>query len=125
MALEVTIHKEITEYEAKVIAGMTLRQLISLSVAVVVSVSIGVLNYFFLHLSVDDISWVLIGVGIPIFGFGWFKPDGLPFEKYLMMRRRYSAMSAHIPYEVTEKKKEGDVVVEDKKEAKKRRENGN
>lgn len=80
MALEVKVYGEITSYQAKVIMGMTWRQLLCASCALVFG---GGAFAIFYVLGMDDVGqWVASLIALPFGAFGWVRPKGLPFEKY-------------------------------------------
>lgn len=81
--IEIKIPKEITEYKEKFLFGLTIRQFLSALAALAVCVPLFVFgkNY----LGEDVIGWIIILIAVPIFAFGFFKYDGMPFEKFLGM----------------------------------------
>lgn len=81
MAIEIKIPKEINRYEAKFIGPFTLRQTLCL----VTCLPIGVGLYILVkpYVGSDLAGFFVIppaGVG---YLFGWYKPYGMKFEKYL------------------------------------------
>lgn len=124
MAIEVSVRKEIKEYQEKLIFGLSIRQFVCVLVTVVLSVVIGVLNYFFLGFAIDDIGLFIMFLSIPILAFGWYQKDGMHLEEYLRIVKKYRDIAQAYPY--LSKRSEGPVIeAEDKKEAKKRSEAGN
>ncbi|EOH61656.1 MULTISPECIES: PrgI family protein [Enterococcus] len=83
MAIEVKVHKDVREYKERIVAGMSVRQLGFLSVAVLINIVISFVFVRFFGYSMDVISWLMILVSMPIVAFGWLKKEGLPFERYL------------------------------------------
>lgn len=81
MALEVKVFREITDYQAKVIFGLSWRQAGTLLVAI--PVLGGVYAGFFLA-GLQDLGVVVVSVVmVPAAAFGWVRPMGIPFEKYV------------------------------------------
>jgi hypothetical protein len=87
--LQVEIRKDITEYQEKIIAGLSLRQLAYGSAAVVV----GIGSFFLLKqlgMRMEDAGFIVILASAPLFAFGFVRPEGEPLEKYLGRMFRYS-----------------------------------
>lgn len=80
MALEMKVYQEITGYQAKVMLGMSWRQL-ACSVAALL---LGGGAYAGLWaLGAQDLGqWFAVLVTIPFGALGWVRPKGLPFEEY-------------------------------------------
>lgn len=89
MAIEVRIPKEITEYKEKVLFGMSIRQLICFSSAMVLSVSSYLLLTQVLGLSMDVASYVIIFEAMPLLAIGFIKINGFTFEKHLALLIRH------------------------------------
>lgn len=81
--IEIKIPKEITEYKEKFMFGLTVRQLVSAVVALAICVPLFLFGKDFL--GEDAVGWLVILVAVPIFAFGFFRYDGMPFEQFLMM----------------------------------------
>lgn len=80
MALEVKVYREITDYQAKVIFGLSWRQAGALAVAI--PVLGGAYALFYLG-GLEDLGVLVVTlVFVPVAGFGWVRPMGIPFEKY-------------------------------------------
>lgn len=98
MAIEVSIPKEITEYKEKIMFGLSLRQLGCFSLATVLSVGVGLLCTKVFGMSMDDTSWIIILVVIPIMAFGFIKIDGRPFEKHMALYIRHKTGVNQLKY---------------------------
>lgn len=81
--IEIKIPKEITEYKEKFMFGLTIRQLVSAVVALAICVPLFLFGKDFL--GEDAVGWLVILVAVPIFAFGFFRYDGMPFEQFLIM----------------------------------------
>ena len=79
--IEIKIPKEITDYKEKFLFGLTVRQLVSAVVALAICVPLFIFGKD--YLGEDMVGWIIILVAIPVFAFGFFKYDGMPFEKFL------------------------------------------
>ena len=84
--IEIKIPKEITDYKEKFLFGLTVRQLVSAVVALAICVPLFIFGKD--YLGEDMVGWIIILVAIPIFAFGFFKYDGMPFEKFLAILYR-------------------------------------
>ncbi|WP_435924232.1 PrgI family protein [Paenibacillus sp. DYY-L-2] len=89
MAIEVRIPKEITEYKEKILFGMSIRQLICFSAAIVLAVGSYLLLTKVFYLSMDAASYVIIIESIPLMAIGFVKKNGFPFEKYFALFLRH------------------------------------
>lgn len=98
MAIEVSIPKEITEYKEKIMFGLSLRQLGCFSLATVLSVGVGLLCTKVFGMSMDDTSWIIILVVIPIMAFGFIKIDGRTFEKHMALYIRHKTGVNQLKY---------------------------
>lgn len=79
--IEMKIPKEISRYEAKAIGPFTLRQLICL----LIFIPIGGGLYFITspYVGTSTAGFFVLPFGLAAWAFGWYKPYGLKFEKYL------------------------------------------
>lgn len=84
--IEIKIPKEITDYKEKFLFGLTVRQFVSAVAALAICVPLFVFGKDFI--GEDIIGWLIILIAVPIFAFGFFKYDGMPFEKFLAMLYR-------------------------------------
>lgn len=82
MSIEVRIPKEITEYKEKILFGLSIRQLICFSSAILLCVGTYILLVNFLGLSKDIVSYIVIIEAMPLLAAGFIKKNGLTFEKY-------------------------------------------
>ena len=89
MAIEVKIHKDINEYQEKIIMGMSMKQLISVLIAIVVNFLIGFFMIRVLGLEMMVVSWFMIIASIPIVAFGWYKKNGMSFKVYINYFLKY------------------------------------
>lgn len=80
--IEVRVPKEISEYKQKFLFGLTVRQFVS----VVLALGICVPLYIFGRKSIgeDVISWLVIIIAVPIFCFGFLKFNDMPFEQFVL-----------------------------------------
>ncbi len=84
--IEIKIPKEITDYKEKFLFGLTVRQFVSAVAALAICVPLFIFGKDLI--GEDIIGWLIILIAVPIFAFGFFKYDGMPFEKFLAMLYR-------------------------------------
>lgn len=80
MAIEIQVPREITAYQAKVVMGMSWRQLACAAAMTILgfaTIFVGYLADF-----VETSQYIVIAIIIPFAALGWYRPRGLPFEKY-------------------------------------------
>lgn len=84
--IEIKIPKEINEYKEKFLFGLTVRQFVSVAVALVICVP----SFIFGKnvLGEDLMSWIIILIAVPIFGYGFFNFNGMPFEQFVIVLYR-------------------------------------
>jgi len=83
------IPKEITAYKEKIIAGRTIRQIICLSLAILIGFAAFAVAKFGFGTSTDKATDILIPFTIPFLLVGFFKKDGYPFEKYILIMLKH------------------------------------
>lgn len=77
--IEIKIPKEITEYKEKFLFGLTVRQCVSVAVALGVAIPLYIFGKDFL--GADIAGWLVLMVVVPVFGFGFLKYNGMTFER--------------------------------------------
>lgn len=79
--IAVRIPKEIRAYKEKLVMGLTLRQMI----ATILALGICIPLYIFGKEVINEeiLSWMIIAVALPLAGLGYFKYNGLVFEKFV------------------------------------------
>lgn len=79
--MEVKINKEIRDYSESVFFGLSIRQLVFSSLAVIVAVSL----YFLLRgrLGTENLSWVCILAATPFAAMGFVRYHGMNAEQLL------------------------------------------
>lgn len=124
--IEIPIRKEILTYQEKLFFGFSLRQFISGALAVVLVVSLGIVNHVTWQLPIDDIGLVFMFISVPVLSIGWLKPNHLPLEKYLLIRWNYCKLAKYYTYLMVEEvQSNGMVVSKEKRRQRKQRETGN
>lgn len=92
------VHKDIAEYQPKIIGKLTSRTLISITGALGCSVLAGLYIYFVLGLNVGDHMMVIYAVSLPFWCCGFIRPKGMPFERFLPLWLKANLTSDRIFY---------------------------
>lgn len=98
--LEVKIPPDIQEYKSKLIAGLSVRQVIAISGALVTAVPVGVFGYG--KISPDILLWIIILIVVPFAGYGFVSFKGMPFEQFVLVLWRFYFQPQRRVYEDTE-----------------------
>ena len=85
--IEVKIPADIQEYKSKLIAGLSVRQIIAIGGALVTAVPVGVFGYG--KISPDILLWLIILLVVPFAGFGFVNCKGMPFEQFVQVLWRF------------------------------------
>ena len=95
--LFVKVPKEIKEYEEKLVAGLSLRQMLWGILAIVCSLA----SYFALTFIVGSelASWVTMLVGMPLFACGFINYQGMPMNKFIKIVIRYYRKKQVLTYD--------------------------
>lgn len=77
--IEIRVPKEVTDYKAKLFFGLTTRQCLSMGLALAINVPL----YYSgrKYIPEDLLGWVIMLVASPLVLLGFFKYNGMPFEK--------------------------------------------
>ena len=86
MALETRIPKEINDYREKIVAGLSARQLASLSIAAVVVCISAFILWYLLGIPFAIVEYILILEAIPFTAYGFIRHKGMPFEEVALIR---------------------------------------
>ena len=98
--LEVRIPADVHEHKSKVIAGLSLRQLIAIGGALVVGVPVGVYGYG--KISNDLLLWLVILIVVPFAGYGFLHFKGMVFEEFVKVLFRFYFLPQKRVYEDTD-----------------------
>lgn len=95
--LYVKVPKEIKEYEEKMIAGLSTRQLLWGILAIVCSVA----SYFLFSFIIGSeiASWITIFIGIPLFACGFIDYQGMPMSKFIKVFFNYYSKKQLLLYD--------------------------
>lgn len=99
MAINVAIPKEITEYEEKIMFGLSLRKLVCFVIAVLLAIGTYFICTKVFELSMDLTSYIIIIEALPLMAIGFVKKDGMEFEKYFALLIRHKSGRKQYKYE--------------------------
>lgn len=98
--IEVKIPAEIRAYKSKLIAGLSIRQVISLGLAILVGVPLGVFGQK--YISIDILMWLIIFLTAPILAWGFLTFKDMNFEEYMKAFLGFTFLPQKRVYENTE-----------------------
>ena len=98
--IEKKIPAEVRAYKSKLVAGLSVRQVISLGVAILIGVPLGVFGRKFI--STDILMWIIIIISAPILAWGFITFQDMPFEEYMKWFRRFTSLPQKRVYEDTQ-----------------------
>lgn len=98
--IEKKIPAEIRAYKSKLIAGLSTRQVISLGLAILIGVPLGVIGSK--YISMDIIMWLIILISAPILAWGFLTFKDRPFEQYTKAVIRFNFLPQKRVYENTQ-----------------------
>ena len=98
--LEVKIPIEIQGYKSKLIAGLSLRQIIAIGGAIITALPIGVFGRE--RISLDILPWFIILVTVPWVLWGFINFQGMKLEEYIHSWLNYNFNPKKRVYEDTE-----------------------
>ena len=98
--IEVKIPADIQEYKSKLIAGLSVRQVIVIGGALVTTVPVGV--YFHDKISPDYLLWIIMFMVVPFVGYGFVRFKGMQFEQFIVVLWRFYFEPQRRVYEDTD-----------------------
>lgn len=98
--IEVKIPSDIQAYKSKLIAGLSVRQIIAIGGALVTAVPIGVFGYG--KIEPDWLLWIIILAVVPFAGYGFLNFQGMPFEHFVVVMFNHYFMPQKRVYEDTD-----------------------
>lgn len=109
MALEMRVYREVSAYEARVMFGLSWRQLAALAAGVPLAAGCFSAIAWALHHTgatwaeaTDVAMWVIFPILIPVAAWGWWRPKGLKPEKFVgYLLRHYLTTRKVIIYDDT------------------------
>ena len=98
--IEKKIPAEVRAYKSKLVAGLSVRQVISLGVAILIGVPLGVFGRKFI--STDILMWIIIIISAPILAWGFITFQDMPYEEYMKWFLRFTFLPQKRAYEDTQ-----------------------
>ena len=98
--IEVKIQAEIQEYKSKLVAGLSVRQIIAIGGALALGVPVGVFGYG--RISNDILPWIIIMIVVPFAGYGFMNFKGMPFELFIKVMFSFNFLPQRRVYEDTD-----------------------
>lgn len=92
--IEVAVPNDICKYEAKLIGPLTTRETIALCLSG--GISFGIYQLLGDAFTFETIGYIIIPLIAPILICGWYKPYGIPFEKFIWLVFRTMFLSPRI-----------------------------
>lgn len=85
--ITVRVPAEIRKYKETLFLGFNARQIISTGIGLAICVPL----YFFGddYIPEDILSWIILLIGLPALGFGFFSYRGMPFEKFIVAYSKF------------------------------------
>lgn len=80
--LSVAVHKDITEYEPKVVGKLTMRTLWCITAAIGITLIVAGYCSWVLGLSSTIVMYLSFAISIPFWLMGFFRPKGMKFEVF-------------------------------------------
>jgi hypothetical protein len=98
--IEKKIPAEIRAYQSKLIAGLSVRQIISLTAASLIGVPLGIFGQK--YISSDILMWLIILFSAPILAWGFLTFQDMRFEEYLTAILRFTFLPQKRVFENTD-----------------------
>lgn len=99
--LSVAVHKDIAEYQPKIIGKLTLRTLLCIVCAVGISLIVGLYLYFVLGFDPTDFEVLILAISMPFWAMGFWRPRGMKaetFAKYWIEYNFTRKNISHMPW---------------------------
>lgn len=96
--IEIRIPKEITSYKEKLVFGLTVRQFITTTIALAINIPLYI--YGRDYIGDEAMSWIIILTTLPLASIGFFKYNGMTFEKFLYVLFQYMVYPQKRTYQI-------------------------
>ena len=97
--LHIPIQKDIGEYEQKLFGDMSIRTCVCLAEGFATAVLVALASWLWLAIDPSDMTFPIMLATLPFWLAGFWKPHGMPFEKFLPLVARHHMAKRH--YEFT------------------------
>ena len=98
--VEVKIPAEIKAYKSKLIAGLSVRQILAIGGALAICVPLGVFGYG--HIDFDTLTWIIILIVAPFAGWGFMSFKDMKFEEFMKAFLEFNFFPQRRVYEDTD-----------------------
>lgn len=99
--LSVAMHKDIGEYEPKIVGKLTARTLVCITGGIGLAVATGMYMYFVLGIDPGDNTIPLYAVSLPFWACGFLRPHGMKFERFALLWFLHNFSSNVLTYQPT------------------------
>lgn len=96
--LSVAVHKDVAEYQPKILGKLTLRTLVCIACALGASVLTAVYLEFVIGVSMDDWMVLVYAAGLPFWAAGFWRPHRMKFEQFVPLWLQHKFTNNRIFY---------------------------
>ncbi|ERL06709.1 PrgI family protein [Olsenella profusa] len=97
------VHKDLTKYRPKIVAGLSSRTLSCVALAVGVAVGLGCYFWFVLGIPYDNVSFLVYAASMPFWGLAFWRPSGMTPEEWLPLWWRQGRPTNRLSYDNAER----------------------
>lgn len=97
--LSAEVHKDLTRYHAKVVAGLSARTLACVAAALATGVAVGGYLTWVLGLEYEQVSILIYASTIPLWALGFWEPSGMRPERWLPLWLRHQGSTSRLTYD--------------------------
>ncbi|OUO91072.1 hypothetical protein B5F40_04615 [Gordonibacter sp. An230] len=97
--IEISVHADVRDYREKPLFGLSGRKAVCVAAAAATAVGLGAALVHVWGMRPEDAAWPVIGVCVPVWLLGFWRPLGLPAEDYLAAWARHRFGKSRVPNE--------------------------
>ena len=98
MGLSVTVHKDIGEYQEKVVGKLSLRTLACVAGGLSVSVAVAAALHFLAGIDPSDASLPVMACSMPFWLMGFWRPHGMRAERFCPLLAEHALTDCRLAY---------------------------
>ena len=102
--LSTAVQKDVSEYKSKIVGKLSARALVTIACAIGSSVGLALWLWFVLGVDPTDFGFFIMLVAVPSWLFGFYKPDGMDFEKWLPRWFEHRFGKSYLTYQSFQRK---------------------
>lgn len=87
--LSVCVHKDVSEYQPKIVGKLTKRSLLTIALALGTGLFIGAWSYFVWGIGYEDTMYPILLCSFAIWAAGFWRPLGMPAEQFIPLYLRH------------------------------------